>query len=207
MLAASLAMTLLSPAAPLERTIAEGMKLRYSVTLDTEGDGGEAHYEFEMRLTLKKEKKEDPEPKVKMLLTNLVAKFGEVTKRSGNFGAGTLEIGKKGLPKGMSILGPQGMYFMPLLAFYIPTEELKADSPVTASGVDLGEKLVAKVTCTKTAKPGAFDLDYRLGDDTAAATGKIKCSVVLNPKDSWPSTGEGSYSAQDGKMTFSLKRR
>gem|GEM_PF-5303259 len=185
--------------APLVREVRPGVERRYRVEM-VQNSGDRFSYRLRARVVETKVPKGGKgELKLDLRLTDYHATIGEQKVASPLVGGGEMGIEPTGLPSGLSIAGPQGPIWLPLLAFYLPA--LDEDGDVTVPKTDVsGLELAGKGSW----KRPRLDLDTTLAF-AEKTLGKLTIGTTLD-KAGWPQKAEGSLVSADGTYHFTVER-
>lgn len=213
-----IALFLLAADAPaVKREMRIGLERRYRVRVEQEG-GDEYAYRLRAKVV-------DPAAKVKLpkslppgLKPDLPAERLVLELRLADYratvegqkvsapliGGGQMPVGPNGLPLGLSIAGPQGPVWLPLLALYLPADGAEGPFTVARVAVGNGLDLLGEGALAREKGVASVSLDARLATKEKEIA-KLTLSTRLDAQ-GWPTKAEGTFVGDDGTYRFTLTR-
>ena len=197
-----LAVLALQDSVPL-RTVRAGTERRYRVKVQIEGREGFS-YRRGLKVVGGKLAEKAAEPRLEMKLTDYRATLEGRAVKTAKLGGGVLGLPAEGLPEGIDVSGPQGPFWLPLLAFYLPGGKEDGESLIAKNTIGPNLSLDGKATLSHKDRRVAVALDasiLREGKDL----GKLTLSAELD-REGWPTKAGGTLISADGTYHFTLER-
>lgn len=189
------ALIVLAP--PPVRDLRPGLERKYRVSIVRAG-GDEYAYRLRAKVAETKEPKgEKGALRLDLRLTDYRATVSERRVSQGLIGGGLMPLEPTGLPGGLSIVGPQGPIWLPLLSLYLPTQDDFTVPKIDLGGVSLAGK-------GKIGEKGRIEIDGTISRDDREL-GKLTLATSLDAK-GWPLKAEGSLVSADGTYRFTLEK-
>jgi hypothetical protein len=193
----------LQDAAPV-RDLRPGVEHRYRAKIEV-GSGDRFSYRITFKIVgAKAGPAEAVEPKLEMKLSDYRATVQGHEVKNAKMGGGVLSLGAIGLPTGLDISGPQGPFWLPLIALYLPDAKEEGDYPIGKALVGPGLSLEGKSTLSRKDKKASVTLDASVVRD-AKPLGKLTVATLLD-SNGWPRKAEGTLVSADGTYRFTLER-
>jgi len=167
----------------------------YAVTVDSQGQSGQAHYEYEIRLIAEHPEKDSKDTQVAVTFLNLRGKVNDMElPRNKVFGTASYEFPETGLPADFSFGGKNVTFVLPILSWYLPI--VRGSGTVVKPGLPkVTIKLVLSIIAgnATTEAPDHSDSSY-----TSIAT--------FNPQNGMLESAEGNMKGFGGTVSFHLKK-
>jgi len=182
----------------------DGKKRRYAIHLEQNKGGVETSSDYTISLAPKKPQKDDKPGGYIVLLTDLIWKFGDTSKRMAKFGGGPITMGDRLIPSG--VVTP-GFELAPLLSFYVPgTDETpSAIIPVLIGdlGSDVSLKGAARLELLSV-EGQAIDLEGELTSPKNAPL-QFTSKAWIDPLSGWPISASASIKGESLTVVYTLK--
>ena len=192
------------------RVYRPGLERRYRVAV--EQDAGDRYgYQLRLRMVLPKTPKlpkgatappaKDVALKLEMRLTDYRATVSEQKVSAPSLGGGETAVEPNGLPNALSLAGPSGPIWMPLLCLYLPADDDKA---FDFEKIDVGSGLAFSGKGTLSRGDGGVRIDsegtFSSGE---REMGRLTMRTILD-REGWPMSAEGKLVNGDGTYRFTL---
>ena len=180
---------------PPVRDLRPGLERKYRVTVTHLED--RSSYRLAVRVVeAKSDKGKKGELSLDLRLTDYRAVIDGRKASTRTLGGGPMALTANGLPGELSIAGPQGPIWLPLLSLYLPSA---GEFDVPKVDVGGGIAMTGRGRYGKTAEIDA--VLTRQGEEI----GKVALATTLDPQ-GWPLKAEGSLVSAEGTYAFTLQR-
>ena len=191
------------PCAPLARDLRPGRERKYRVEVRQDA-GDEFFYRLRLRMVETKVAKiGKSESRLDARLTDYRGTMDGQKVSARLIGGGQMAFETSGVPAGLSVVGPQGPVWLPLLALAFPGGE-EGDFDLPATDVGAGLRFVGHGTLARKDGQPRITLDASLSR-AESALGKVTITTTLDG-DGWPKRAEGTLVSADGTYRFLLAR-
>jgi len=188
----------------------------YAVTVDSQGQSGQAHYEYEIRLIAEHPEKDSKDTQVAVTFLNLRGKVNDMElPRNKVFGTASYEFPETGLPADFSFGGKNVTFVLPILSWYLPIEAVSPGDDFKVKDMVFDGTIHVRGSGT-VVKPGLPKVTIKLvlsiiaGNATTEAPDHSDSSytsiATFNPQNGMLESAEGNMKGFGGTVSFHLKK-
>ncbi len=188
----------------------------YSVSFDSEGPAGKAHYDYQIRFFAERPVPESTDTKVQATFLNLRGHIEDMTIPGRKiFGMATYQFPETGWPPELSLGGEQGPFLAPLLSWYLPLNAVAVGSEFRVPDRIINENIHINgsgvlAAMDKSKATIKLVLGFYLKNNTDGSVKDAKSAfvstAVFDVKSGALLNAEGTLNGFGGTMSFHLKK-